>query len=165
LQAKGNILAEIPKYEDAKAQFDRSLQLIESANVSQEIKDNAKLQHHFNMSALAIGQKDYSAASLHAEEFRKGAEATKNPAQIKLAHELAGRIALAQKNYSKAIAELQQANAQDPRNLYRLGEAYAATGDSAKAQSYYAQAAKFNPLPQLPFAFIRVKAKKAANES
>jgi tetratricopeptide (TPR) repeat protein len=165
LQAKGNILAEIPKYDDAKSQFDRSLQLIESADVSQEIKDNAKLLHHFNMCALAIGMKDYSAASGHAEEYRKGAEAGKNPAQIKLAHELAGRIALAQKNYSKAIDELQKANAQDPRNLYRLGEAYAATGDSTKARNYYSQAAKFNPLPQLPFAFIRSKAQKAANES
>ncbi len=37
LQAKGNILAEIPKYDEAKQQFDRSLDLIQGSNLSQEI--------------------------------------------------------------------------------------------------------------------------------
>jgi len=46
---------------------------------------------------LAIGKKDYNAAKTHIEEFRTSAEASKNPAQLKQAHELAGRIALAQK--------------------------------------------------------------------
>jgi hypothetical protein len=78
-------------------QFDRSLQMVESSSLSQEIKDNAKLLHHYNLCGLAIGKKDYAAAQTHAEEYRQGAEASKNPAQVKLAHELAGRIALAQK--------------------------------------------------------------------
>jgi hypothetical protein len=42
---------------------------------------------------------------------------------------------LAQKDYEKAITELQQANLQDPRNLYRLGQANDGKGDHAKAQS------------------------------
>jgi tetratricopeptide (TPR) repeat protein len=84
--------------------------------------------------------------------------------QVKLAHELAGRIALAQKDYDKAIAELEQANLQDPRNLYRLGQAYDAKGDHAKGQEFYGNAAKFNSLPALNYAFIRAKAKKQAKK-
>jgi tetratricopeptide (TPR) repeat protein len=80
--------------------------------------------------------------------------------QIKQAHELAGRIALAEKDYATAIAELQQANDQNPRNLYRLYQAYQGKGDSAKAQEYCSQAAGFNSLPQLNYAFIRLKAQK-----
>ena len=80
--------------------------------------------------------------------------------QVKQAHELAGRIALAEKNYDTAIAELQQANDQNPRNLFRLGQAYQGKGDSTKAREYYAQAAGFNSLPQLNYAFIRVKAQR-----
>ena len=129
LQAKGNIIAEMAKYDVAAQQFDRSLQMVESSSLSQEIKDNAKLLHHYNLCALAIGKKDYAAAKTHADEYRQGAEASKNPAQLKLAHELAGRIALAQKDYDNAIKELEQANQQDPRNLYRLGQAYQAKGD------------------------------------
>lgn len=156
LQAKGNILAEMAKYDAASQQFERSLQLITSSNLSQEIKDNAALLHHFNLAALSIGKKDYAAAKTHAEEFRNGAEGHKNSLQLKQAHELAGRIALAEKDYEAAIAELQQANAQNPCNLYRLAQAYQGKGEGAKAHEYAVRAAGFNSLPQLNYAFIRV---------
>ena len=162
LQAKGNILAQMPNYDQAQQQFDRSLQMIEASSLSEKMKDNAKLLHHFNMAAIAIGKKDYAAARTHAEQFRQGAEASKNPVQIKQAHELAGRIALAEKSYDHAIAELQQANQQDPQNIYRLYQAYAGKGDSTKAQEYCTKAAGFNSLPQLNYAFVRVKAQKVA---
>ena len=162
LQAKGNIIAEMQRYDAAQQQFDRSLQLIEASSLSQAIKDNAKLLHHFNLAALAIAKKDYTAAKSHTQEYRAGAEASKNPGQLKLAHELAGRIALAEKDYDTAITELDQANDQDPRNLYRLSQAYQAKDDSAKAQDYCKKAAEFNSLPQLNYAFIRSKAQKAA---
>jgi tetratricopeptide (TPR) repeat protein len=162
LQAKGNIIAEMTRYDLAAQQFDRSLQMVEGSTLSQEIKDNAKLLHHFNLSVLAIGKKDYASAKTHAEQYRQGAEASKNPAQIKLAHELEGRIALAQKNYDDAITELAQANQQDPRNLYRLGQAYQAKGDNEKAQKFYREAAGFNSLPALNYAFVRSKAQRMA---
>jgi len=162
LQVKGNILAQTPNLDQAKQQFDRSLQLIEGSSLSQEIKDNAKLVHHFNLAGLDITKKDYAAAQRETEEFRQGAALTKNPAQLKQAHELEGRIALAEKDYDKAIAELQQANQQDPRNLYRLSQAYQGKGDSAKATELCTKAAQFNSLPQLNYAFIRLKAQKMA---
>ena len=164
LQAKGNILAEMQKYDLANQQFDRSLKHIQDSSLSQEIKNNATLLHHFNLTALAIGKKDYAAAKTHADEYRQGAEASKNPVQVKLAHELTGRIALAQKDYDKAIAELEQANLQDPRNLYRLGQAYDGKGDHAKGQEFFGNAAKFNSLPALNYAFIRAKAEKQAKK-
>src|SRR6266852_365764 len=163
LQAKGNIIAEMQKYDAAAQTFDRSLQMIETSTLSQEIKDNAKLLHHFNLAGLAIAKKDYAAAQTHADEFRQGAEASKNPAQIKQAHELAGRIALARKDYGPALAELEQANQQDPRNLYRLGQAYQGKGDNGEAQKYFAKAASFNSLPARNYAFVRVKAQKMAS--
>jgi tetratricopeptide (TPR) repeat protein len=162
LQAKGNILTQMLKYDAAAQEFDHSLQLIESSSLSQEIKDNAALLHHYNQAGLAIGKKDYGAAKTHAEEFRKGAEASKNSLQMKQAHELAGRIALAEKDYEAAIAELQLANEQNPLNLFRLYQAYLGKGDNAKAQEYCTKAAGFNSLPQLNYAFIRVKAQKIA---
>jgi tetratricopeptide (TPR) repeat protein len=162
LQAKGNIQAEMAKYDLAAQTFDRSLQLIESSSLSKEIKDNAKLLHHFNLAGVAIGKKDFASAKSHADQYRQGAETSKNPAQLKLSHELGGRIALAQKDYDKAISELEQANQQDPRNLLRLSEAYKAKGDSDKAKDFCAKAADFNSLPALNYAFIRVKARKAA---
>jgi tetratricopeptide (TPR) repeat protein len=161
MQAKGIILAQTPNLAQAQQTFDRSLQLIESADVSQEIKDNAKLIHYYNLAGLDISKKDLAAAKQEADEFRQGAASSKNPATMKLSHELDGRIALAQKDYDKAIAELEQSNLQDPRNLYRLSAAYQAKGDTAKAKEYLVKVTEFNPLPQLPYAFIRVQAQKA----
>ena len=120
LQAKGNILAQTTNLDQAKQAFDQSLQLIEASSLSQEIKDNAKLVHHYNLAGVYISEKDYAAAKREAEAFRQGSAVSKNPAQAKQAHELDGRIALAEKDYDKAIAELQQANQQDPRNLFLL---------------------------------------------
>jgi tetratricopeptide (TPR) repeat protein len=164
LQAKGNIYAEMPNYEEATRQFERSLRIIQASSLSQDIKDNANLLHEYNLAGIAIAKKNYPAASGHAAEFRKGAEAGKNQLQIEQAHELNGRIALAQKDNDKAIAELQQANLQDPRNLYRLSLAYGGKDDTAKAQEFLAKAAGFNSLPQLNYAFVRVKARKLAGD-
>ena len=160
LQAKGRILAEIPRFEDAQREFDRSFQIIENSSQSQGVKDNAKLLHQFNLTELAIEEKNFAAAKAKAEEFRHGAEATKNSAQIRQAHELAGRIALGEKDYAKAITELEQADLQNPQNLYRLSQAYRGSGNNAKAEDCLARAANFNSLPRLAYAFVRVKLQK-----
>jgi tetratricopeptide (TPR) repeat protein len=164
LQAKANILAEIPNYEESKRVFDRSFQMIQDSSLSQDIKDNSKLLHQYNLTGIAIAKKDYAGAKAHAAEFTKGAEAAKNSLQVQQAHELAGRIALAEKDNDNAIAELQQANLQDPRNLYRLSQAYAGKGDTAKSQEFLTKTAQFNSLPGLPYAFIRTKVQKLAAE-
>lgn len=78
------------------------------------------------------------------------------------AHELDGIIALAEKDYDRAITELLQANQQNPQDLYRLCQAYKAKGDAGRAKEYCAKAANFNSLPQLNYAFVRIKAKAAA---
>jgi len=162
LLVKANILADMQRYDAAQQQFDRSLQLVDGSTLSQAIKDNAKLQHHFNMTVVAIGKKDYASAKSHAQQYRAGADVSKNPGQLKLAHELAGRIALAEKDYDTAISELEQANEQDPRNLYRLSLAFQAKGNNDKAHEFCKRAAEFNSLPQMNYAFIRAKAQKAA---
>src|SRR5438477_13067605 len=98
LQAKGNILMQAGKYDEAAKTFNRSAQMVETSTLSQELKNNATLLHHFNLTAVAIAKRDLAGAKSHAAQFQKGAEATKNSAQLKQAHELAGRIALTEKD-------------------------------------------------------------------
>ena len=122
--------------------------MVEGSNLSQDIKDNAKRMHHFNLAALAIGKKrPQRSQNPHGRvpsECGDGEESgtSEQPA------DLAARIALAQKQYDAAISELEQSNQQDPRNLYRLGQACQAKGDPAKAQDYYKKAAEFNSFPR-----------------
>jgi hypothetical protein len=68
---------------------------------------------------------------------------------------------LEEKNYDPAIAELLQANQQNPYVLYLLGQAYQGKGDTGKAKETFTKTAKFNSLPQLNYAFVRSRAEKA----
>ena len=162
---KGIILAESGKPEAAKKEFDTALQLIEESNLSQEVKDNAKLVYHFNLCRAALARKDLAGAKKEADAYRTGAATAKNPFVVKNAHELDGTIALAEKDWDRAIAELSQANQQNPQDLYRLSQAWAGKGDAAKAAEYCKQAADFNSLPQLNYALVRTKAKAAAGKA
>jgi len=159
---KGNILLEMGKPDQARAEFEKGVALVEGSNLSPEIKENAKLGLHFNLARVALAKKNFAAAKTEADEFRKGAMIAKNPFQPKLSHELDGVIALAEKNYDKSIAELQQANQQNPQNLYRLCQAYQGKGDAGKAGESCRQAADFNTLPNQNYAFVRAKAKAGA---
>ena len=161
LQLKGNIMLEMGKYDEARSLFERGLRMTDESGLSQEIKDNAKLFHHYNLSRVALGKKDLATATTEAETFRKGAEARNNPAQTKQAHQLLGMIALEEKAYDKAVSELQQANQQNPSDLYRLCQADQGKGDTTQAKAFCKKAAEFNSLPAVNYAFIRRKAASA----
>jgi tetratricopeptide (TPR) repeat protein len=161
LQLKGNILLELGRLDDARKAYEQALKTTTDSNLSADNKANAALFHHYNLARVAIAKNDLATAKTETETFRKGAEAAKNAFQVKQAHELLGRIGLAEKNYDTAIAEFGQANQQNPDVLYLLGESYKGKGDAANAKASFTKAAKFNSLPQLNYAFVRAKAEKA----
>jgi tetratricopeptide (TPR) repeat protein len=148
------------RYDDAQKAFEALLKMNNESSLSAEIKQNAALFHHYNLAKVALGRKDLATAKTETETFRKGADAAKNPFLVKQAHELAGEIALQEKNYDAAITELGQSNQQNAANIFLLGQAYEAKGDAAKAKEAYTKAAKFYSLPALNYAFIREKASK-----
>ena len=160
VNAKATILLEIGKNQDALAAFEKSAKIIFDSNLSEKVKDNADLFLHYDRAQVAIAKKDIKIANKETEEFSKKAEANKNLNQIRLAHELAGRFALAEKKSDLAVKELLQANQQDPYNLYRLALAYQLSSDKVKAKEYCTAAAHFYGLPALNYAFIRMRAVK-----
>ncbi|HQR39231.1 MAG TPA: tetratricopeptide repeat protein [Blastocatellia bacterium] len=162
LQTKGNILLEMGKADDAAAAYAKSVSMTDQSSLSQEIKDAAKLQAHYDNARVALAKKDAAKAKAEAAEFQKGADASKNPTTMRQAHQLAGIIAMSESNYDVAIAELMQASMQNPQNLYWLAMAYKGKGDAAKATEFAKKAANFNSLPNLNYAFIRTKAKAMA---
>jgi tetratricopeptide (TPR) repeat protein len=138
------------------------LKLVSDSNLPSEVKENGKRVYHYSMTRVALAKKDLAGAKKEADEFRKGAASAKNPLQMKNSHELDGLIALAEKDWDKAIAELSQANQQNPEDFYRLGQAYRGKGDAAKAVEMCHRAAAFHGLPNVNYAFIRTKAKAEA---
>lgn len=159
LGLKGLIFVDEGKGDAAKKEYDASLKLVQGSSLSQQVKDNAKLVNHYNQGRVAVARQDLAGAQKEADAFRQGAAAARNPFQIRNSHELDGTIALAEKNWDKAIAELSQANLQNPQNLYRLCQAHGGKGDRAKAAEMCGKAANFNVLPNVNYALIRTKAK------
>ena len=167
LTAMGNILLEMGKYDEALAHFEKGTKIVAESELPQGNKDVNAMFSHFNTAQVALMKNDFKTAGAEQNTFRQLADQGKNENQIRLAHELAGMIALGQKRYDDAIAELQQANQQNPYNHYRIALAYAAKGDKDRARESCVRAAKFNGLPALfnglpglNYAFIRTKAEK-----
>jgi tetratricopeptide (TPR) repeat protein len=158
--AMGDLRLEAGKPDEARTQYDKALRLQLDSDLSAEVKEDAKLVHHYNLGRVAVHSKDLAGARKHAETFMQGATAKKNAAEIRQAHELAGRIALKEKQFDQAIAHLGKANQQDPYVLYRMGKAYKGKGDQAKAGELFQRAASHTTLPTLNHAFVRAKAQK-----
>jgi tetratricopeptide (TPR) repeat protein len=158
-QLRGLILVETGRPDAAKVEYEKALEVAEKSSLSDQVKSNVRRTHHYNMARVAVAKKDLAGAKREADEFRKAAADSKNQFVIQNSHELDGIIALAEKDWDRAIAELQQANPQNPEDLYRIGVAYRAKGDAAKAQEYFTKAANFNSLPNILYAIVRTKAK------
>ena len=158
--AMGDVLLEAGKPEEARAMYQDALTSLERSDLSAEVKENARLVRHYNLGRVAVHTKDLAGAKKHADTYMQGATAKKNSGQIRQAHDLAGTIALKEKQYEQALAHFAKANQQDPYVLYRTGKAYKASGNEAKATEMFRQAVNLNTLPTLNHAFVRAKAKK-----
>ena len=158
--AMGDVLLEAGRPEEARKRYLQAVELVQESDLSEEVKQNNQLVHHYNLGRVAARAGDLAGARQHAIIYMKGATARKNDPQIKQAHELMGTIALAEKKFDQAIADLSKGNQQDAYTLYRLAWAYQEKGHEARANEFFQKAANQNTLPALNYSFVRAKAKK-----
>ena len=154
----GNILLEWGKPDQAAAKYGMALEVVKKSDLSEEVKANTELNLLYNVARVALKKGDFAEAGAKAKQYLKGVETIRNPNQIRLAHELAGMIALEQKDYDGAIGELNQASQLNPYNHYRMALAYKGMGDIDKAKEFCRKAANFNALNNINYAFIRAAA-------
>jgi tetratricopeptide (TPR) repeat protein len=155
LVAMGNILLQNNEYESATEKYREAVMMMVESGLADEVIQNTKRNYLYNIARVAAKEGKVKLAKARASEYKKQAVALENPFQIRLAHELDGIIALAEKNYKKAIKELEKSNLQDPCNIYRMAQAYQGKGQATKAQEYCKKAAEYNPLNNLNFACVR----------
>jgi tetratricopeptide (TPR) repeat protein len=153
----GNILLEAGKPDEAAARFRKQLETVERATLPADVKEQARRNGLFDDARVALAKNDLATAKVRAQEYAGKVSARKVPFEVWQSHEIAGYIALAEKKYTIAVAELRKANEQDPRVLYYLAVALRASGNSAEAAEVAGKAAKFNGLGET-YAFVRRKA-------
>ena len=156
----GDILLDAGRADEAAKRYQQSLKLIEGSGLPGELKKNAKLGDHYNLARVALAKRDLATAKSEAAAYMSGAEATGDIARIRLGHELAGTIALQEKDFDQATEHLAQADQQDPYILYTIALAYQGKGDAAKAKEFAQRAADQHTLPTIRYALVRMKASK-----
>lgn len=159
----GLIYVQMEDYDQARAMFGKYLEMNEKADITEKAKEFAKLNYNYFDGLVALRQGDVIRAREISKKYIQLAEKWGNPFQIRLAHELAGLIAMDAGDHSLALKELQQANQQDPYNVYRIAMVYKGLGDKENAKAWFKKAADFNALNNLNMAFIRNKAQKMSS--
>jgi tetratricopeptide (TPR) repeat protein len=160
----GNVLLEAGRVDEAAAKYEQRTTIIDKAEVSPEVKDGAHRQALFDEARVALARGDVAAAKKKAEAYEAAVDARKLPFEVRQSHELRGRIALAEKDYKAAVAELDQANQQDPRVLYLSALALRGAGDKAAAREAGTKAADFNGLSPT-YGYVRTKARTLVSET
>ena len=155
----GNILLEAGEADKAAAKFAEGMARIEAADVPAEVKEAARRTDLYDRARVALVKGDLKDARAKTEESaRRVAAARSIPFEVRRQHELAGRLALAEKDYALASTELAQASQQDPRVLFLTALALQGRGDTAKAREMCGRAADFNELNP-NYAYVRTRAK------
>jgi tetratricopeptide (TPR) repeat protein len=129
-----------------------------STTVADANKENQRRFAIYNRAKVALARNDLATAKRESQQLTAAVATAGNPFQQRLAHEIAGRIALAEKRWDEAIAELRRANQLDPYNRYRLAQAYAARavpGDRERAEELARGARNDNTLANLNLALLR----------
>jgi tetratricopeptide (TPR) repeat protein len=157
LNQMGTILLQAGQAAEALAKYQESVAMSDSSQATADVKEAARRNYVSNTARAALVRGDVAAAAAAAQRYREQVEAKKIPFEVWQSHEIAGLVAAAKADHATAVRELEQANQQDPRVLYALGEAYAAAGNADSASKTFERAANFNGLG-FTYAFVRTKA-------
>jgi len=157
-----NVLLEAGRVDAAAQKYAERTAIIDRAEVAAEVKDGAHRQALFDEARVALARNDVASARAKAIAYSKAVAAKRVPFEVRQGHELLGRIALAEKDYAAAAAELRQANQQDPRVLYLTAVALEGKGDRRAAKELAVQASEWNGLSNT-YAFVRSQASVLAS--
>jgi tetratricopeptide (TPR) repeat protein len=153
----GTIFLETGKPDEAMAEFREAVDVIERAEVFEEVKEATRRNQLYREARVALAKNDLVSAREHAAAYSKKVKDHGIPFEIWLSHELNGRIALQTEAYGLAVTEFAQANQQNPLVLLLTAEALEKAGKAEEARDHCDRAANFNGL-NVNYAYARVPA-------
>lgn len=156
----GNLMMEKGDPDAALANYTLARDVVQESELTDEFKANNQLFFVFNECKVALKKGDLAKAKDNQKKYAAQAEANQSRFQIWASHQLAGMIALQEKDYQRAITELKQSNLLNMKNLYRLVEAYKGVADTDNAKKTCEELVKYNQLNSINYGLTRHKAKK-----
>ena len=132
----GDVLREAGRLDEATAKYNEAVTAINKAQVPDQVKEATRRNHLFEQARVAVAKKDLATAKAKAAEYTTQVAVKKVPFEVRQQHELAGLIALADKQPAMAAEEFSRANQQDPKILFLTAIAWREAGNAAKATSF-----------------------------
>jgi tetratricopeptide (TPR) repeat protein len=162
LTQMGDVLREAGRFDEALARYAESVTVVDNAQVPEPVKAATRRNHLFEQARTAAARGNVATAKSKAAEYAAATAGANRPFEELQRHELAGMIALAEKQYADAVKELALANQQDPRILYLRAVALRESGDKQGAAAMAGRAANFNGL-SLNYGYVRARARTIAS--
>ena len=159
----GYILLESGDPDRALEKFTRALDLVDQSGVPEEIKGLVRRNHFYLLARVSLAKNDMETARMTIDAYAQLVEAYQVPSEIRRRHEIAGILAMTEKEYDIAVHEFHLADQENPQVLLLLAQAYEGWGDMEKSRETLRLVADFNSL-SYDFAFVREKARKALGE-
>jgi len=156
-----NILLEAGRPDEATKKLASQLQTVDRAALPAENKDTARRNVLYDEARVALAKGDLATARAKAAAYGTKVAVKQNPFEVRRHHEVLGLIALAEKKYAVAAAELAKGNQRDPRVLYAAALALQGAGDGKAAHAMALRAANFNSL-SLTYGYVRAKSRALA---
>ena len=160
----GDVLLDAGRPDEAMARYREAVQTMESAELPDELKENARRDHLYARARVALARGDLPTAEAMARSFGERVAVLDDPGETRRHHELLGRIALLREDYAASVAELEQAGRQDPVVLVLQAQACDGMGDSARSRELLERAANFNGLA-VNYAYVRAEARELLEET
>lgn len=155
----GDMLYENERPAEALARYAQAVEMMEKADVPEEVKEAARVNHLYEEARIALRRGDLTKARAMKHAYRLHAQARSIPNEVRRAAELAGMIAAYDRHFHNAVRYYEGANRLDPRVLYLTAEALHGKGEVTRARELYREVADFNAL-NVNLAYVKGKAEE-----
>lgn len=154
LNMMGDILLNAGRAEEAAEKYEASVEMMKTSDATDDVKLATVRNHTHDMARVALERGDFAVASELASSYREAVSGPNIRFEVQQSHELAARIALAQEDPQKALADLEQANQQNPEVLLLEARAHLQSGDKVAARTACEEVVDFNQL-SVNLAYVR----------
>jgi tetratricopeptide (TPR) repeat protein len=158
LNMMGDILLSSRRAEEAAVKYEASVEIMNTSDATGDVKRATERNHAYDMARMALVRGDVAVASELAVSYRKAVSVHNIRFEVWQSHELGGRLALAQGDPKTALADLRQANQQNPQVLLLEARAHSQSGDKEAARATCEQVVDFNQL-SVNLAYVREQAR------
>ncbi len=158
------VLTRLGRFQELESRLAQSLEIVDNSQLFARIKKNAHLDAYLWQAVTLLWQGNFAEARQKTDAFLSEVEPATNAARIRNAYLIMGMISVGEKDFDRAIAELEQADPNEPFTRYFLAKTYEGKGELTKAADTYRDLAQAYQINSVNYALVRRDAAKKAAE-